>query len=94
MISTYLAIQNAILARNMATTRLMQNSNQMLANISFGNSQPLMPSFAGSDVLELQNKAAETQITVYDKLIDSLNKALKKNIDRSTPKFGGVDYKA
>ncbi len=94
MISTYLAMQNAILARNMAVSRMMQNSGLMLSGLSFGNSQPLQPSFAGADIFELQNKADETKITVYKKLEEELSKALKWHINNSTPKFGGVDYKA
>ena len=94
MISTYLALQNAILARNMATSRMIQNSSQMLAGLSFGNSQPLQPSFLGADIFELQNKADETRISVYKKLEEALSKALRWHINNSTPKFGGVNYKA
>ena len=94
MISNYLAIQNAILAQNVATSQMMANSNKMLSSIAFGNSQPLMPLFRGENSLELQNKTEETRISVLQKLIDSLNKALKRNVDKSTPKFAGLDYKA
>ena len=75
MISTYLAMQNAILARNMT----ISNDNKYVA---------------GADIFELQNKADETKITVYKKLEEELSKALKWHINNSTPKFGGVDYKA
>ena len=79
MLSSYLTMQNAILARNMAV-------NQMagLANVTFGNSLPL----------RLQTKANETKVSVLNKLIDAINKKLGKDIARSTPKYGGIDYKA
>ena len=92
MISSYMAIQNAILSRNIATSQMVQNSSRMLA--SFGNSQPLRPSFAQADSFELQNKANETKVTVLDKFLDAIEKKLAKDIDRSTPKYSGVCYKA
>ncbi len=94
MISSYLAMQNAILARNVATSQMVQNSAHMMSSISFGNSQPLKPSFAQADKFELQNKANETKVSVLAKFIEAMEKALGKNIERSTPKYGGVDYKA
>ena len=94
MLTTYLAMQNAILAQNIATSRMVRNSSNMLSSIAFGNSQPLKPSFAQADRLEMQNKADETKISVLKKLQEALEKALGKNIKKSTPKFGGVDYKA
>ena len=69
MISTYLAMQNAVLARNMASSNMIQNSSHMLSMLSFGNSQPLKPSFASSDMLELQTKADETKYNVFNKLL-------------------------
>lgn len=94
MLTTYLAMQNAILAQNIATSRMVRNSSNMLSSIAFGNSQPLKPSFAQADRLEMQTKADETKISVLKKLQEALEKALGKNIKKSTPKFGGVDYKA
>ena len=92
MISSYMAIQNAILSRNIATSQMVQNSNKMLA--SFGNSQPLRPSFAQADSFELQNKANETKVTVWNKILEAMEKKIAKDVDRSTPKYGGVCYKA
>ena len=94
MISSYLAIQNAVLARNVATSQMVQNSANMMSSFSFGNSQPLKPSFAQADRFELQNKANETKVSFLAKYIEAIEKALGKNIERSTPKYGGVDYKA
>lgn len=94
MITSYLAMQNAILARNMATTRMMQTSNRMLNSVNFGNSQPLCPSFTQSTSEELQMKSDETKVTVLQKLIEAINKKLGKDIAKSTPKYAGVDYKA
>ena len=91
MISSFGMIQNAVLAQNIASTKMVQNSNRMLANISFGNSTPLRPSFS-SDYFELQNKANETKMTVWQKLMEAYEKKIAKDIDRSTPKFGGVNY--
>lgn len=95
MISSYLAMQNAILAQNAASTQMVQASNRMLSSVSFGNSQPLKPSFAASsDSLELETKANETKVSFLKKLIDALNKKLGKDVEKSTPKYSGVDYKA
>lgn len=94
MISSYLTMQNAILARNIASSQMVQSSSNMLSAVSFGNSQPLRPSFAQADNFEMQNKANATKITVLDKLIAALEQKLGKDIQRSTPKYGGVDYLA
>lgn len=93
MLSSYMTIQNAVLARNIATSQMVQNSNQMLGVVSFGNSLPLKPSFQ-ADSFELQNKANETKISVLDRLIKALEKKETKDIDRSTPHYGGLCYKA
>lgn len=92
MISSYMAIQNAVLSRNIATSQMVQNSSRMLA--SFGNSQPLRPSFAQADSFELQNKVNETKVSVFNKFLEAIEKKLAKDIDRSTPNYGGVCYKA
>lgn len=96
MIAPLLAMQqNSIATSNMAAAQMMMGSNAMLSGISFGNSQPLKPSFAAqADMFELQNKANETQIAVSNSLYDSIIKAIAKNIHRSTPKFGGLNLKA
>ncbi len=94
MISSYLTMQNAILARNMATSQMVSASNNMLSSLAFGNSLPLRPSFAQADSLELQTKANETKVSFLNKLIDSIQKKLGKDIKNSTPKFAGIDYKA
>ena len=94
MITSYGAMQNAILARNIATSQMVQASSNMLSSLSFGNSQPLKPSFAQADRLELQNKANETKITVLNKWIEALEAAMANKIKRSTPKYAGLDYKA
>ena len=99
MLSSYLAMQNAMMAQNMATARMMHASDVMRNSISFGNSQPLTDpskiSFAAqSDSLELQNKADETKVSVFKKIIDAIKAKLGKDIERSTPKYGGVDTKA
>ncbi|MBQ9245232.1 hypothetical protein IJ182_03085 [bacterium] len=98
MISPYMAIQNAMMAQNATTAKMMGASDAMLSTVAFGNSQPLRPSFgstvAASDTFELQNKADETRYTALEKLMVSLEKGIAKSIKRSTPKFGGLDYKA
>lgn len=94
MITSYLAMQNAILARNMAASRMMQNTNVMASPVSFGNSQPLRPSFMQSTSDELQMKSDETKVSVLQRIIDAINKKLGKDVEKSTPKYAGVDYKA
>ncbi len=95
MLTSYLAMQNAIAANNMAQSRMMQSSSNMLSSVSFGDSQPLRPSFAAATSAdELQTKADETKVTVLQKLMDALEQKLGKDIERSTPKYGGLDYKA
>lgn len=68
MITSYLAMQNAILSRNIATSRMMQTSAAMAPQVSFGVSQPLRPSFAQSNANELQMKADETKVSSYKNL--------------------------
>lgn len=94
MLTSYLAMQNAVLARNMATSRMMKTSNAMLSNISFGNSQPLRPSFAQANNFELQTKADETKVSILQRIIEAIEKKLGKDIKNSTPKYAGLDYKA
>lgn len=95
MLTSYLTMQNAILAQNVASSRMVHNSNRMLAVTSFGNSLPLKPSFSQiSDSFEIQNKADETKISVLSHLIDAMESSLSKKIKRNTPKYGGIDYKA
>ena len=94
MISLYLAMQNAILTKNIAQSQMIQSSNQMLNSLSFGNSQPLRPSFAKADMLELSNKANETKISVLSRLIEAYEKTLGKKIKSSVPKYCGLNYKA
>ncbi len=94
MIAQYMAMQNAILAQNMTAARMMQSSDAMLSSISFGNSQPLRPSFAQADSFELQQKSDETKITALQKMMVALEQSIGKSIARSTPKFGGLDIKA
>lgn len=94
MLSSYLAMTNAIMSHNAATANLMQSSNNMLSAIAFGNSLPLKPSFSASDNLELQNKTNETKISILQKIIDAIKAKLGKDIEKSTPKYSGVNYKA
>ncbi len=92
MIAPLLAMQyNSISTINSAQAAMMNNASA----ISFGASQPLRPTFGlSADVFELQNKANETKISVAQRLHEAVQKALAKNIARSTPNYGGVDYKA
>ena len=94
MLTSYLAMQNAILARNMATSRMMNVSQSLIPSVSFGASQPLRPSFAQANHSELQMKADETRISVLQKLIEAIEKKLGKDIEKSTPKYSGVNYLA
>ncbi len=103
MLSSYLTMQNAMMAQNMAQTRMMAASDKMRSSISFGASQPigggpdsLDVSFGAvqSDALELQTKADETKVSVFKKIAEAIEKKLGKDIQRSTPKYGGVDIKA
>lgn len=94
MLTSYLAMQNAVLAQNMATSRMMQTSGSMLSSVSFGNSQPLRPSFAQANDAELQTKADETKVSFFQKIIDAIQKKLGKDIKNSTPKYAGVNYVA
>ncbi len=98
MLSSYLTMQNAIMRQNMITSEMMANSDKML---SFAGSacQPLK----GSDVSfsavqagspELQNKADETKISVLKRIADAIEAKLGKDINRSTPKYGGLNIKA
>lgn len=94
MLTSYLAMQNAILAQNVATSRMMQNADNMMASVSFGNSLPLRPSFAQANEAELQTKADETKVSILQKIIDAIQKKLGKDIEKSTPKYAGVNYVA
>ena len=94
MLTSYLAMQNAILAQNMATSRMMQNADKMMASVSFGNSLPLRPSFAKANDAELQTKADETKVSILQKIIEAIQKKLGKDIEKSTPKYSGVNYVA
>lgn len=94
MLTSYLAMQNAILAQNMATSRMMQNADNMMASVSFGNSLPLRPSFAQANEAELQTKADETKVSILQKIIDAIQKKLGKDIEKSTPKYSGINYVA
>ena len=100
MLTSYLAMQSAIINRNIATMNLVKASDEMLNSaVSFGNSQPLKPSFsaelANHDLKqELSIKANETKLTVSQKLIQALEKALARDIEKSTPNYAGLDYKA
>ncbi|MBQ3642094.1 hypothetical protein II906_09260 [bacterium] len=93
MITSYYTMQNALMQNNLAQAQMMQASNAMMSPVSFGNSQPLKPSFTG-DTFELQNKQNETKVSVFQKLYDAIQKKLGKDIDRSTPKYGGINYTA
>ena len=90
MITSLMCMQNAILTRNIAQAEMFSNYDKML---SFGNSQPLRPSFTGEDVLELRNKVNETKITRAKKLIESMDKAIADKIKKTTPKYTGIDSK-
>ncbi len=94
MLTSYLAMQNAILAQNIATSRMMQNADNMMASVSFGNSLPLRPSFAQANDVELQTKADETKVSILQKIIEAIQKKLGKDIEKSTPKYVGVNYVA
>lgn len=91
MIAPLLSMQSMALNNiNMAQANMMNASA-----INFRASQPLRPSFTqASDTFEMQTRANETKVTVAQKLLEAYEKALGKNIERSTPKFGGLDYKA
>ena len=94
MLSSYLAMQNAILAQNIATSRMIQNADNMMKSVSFGNSLPLRPSFAQANEAELQIKTDETKVSVLQKIIDAIQKKLGKDIEKSTPKYAGINYVA
>ncbi len=92
MISTYLAMQNAISAQNVAQSSLIGSTTAMFSTTAFGNSQPLRPQFgSGADVFELQNKGLETRVSALQSLINSIEKSIAKSIGRSTPKYAGVN---
>jgi hypothetical protein len=94
MISSYLTMQNAILARNMATSNMMQVSKNMLSSASFGNSQPLRPAFAQYTNNELQAKSDETKISILQKIINSVQQKFGKEVKKSTPNYSGVNVLA
>ena len=50
--------------------------------------------FAQADSFELQNKVNETKVTVWNKILEAMEKKMSKDVDRSTPKYAGVCYKA
>ncbi len=92
MLTSYLAMQNAILAQNIATSRMVQNADNVMASVSFGNSLPLRPSFAQANDAELQTKTDETKVSILQKIIDAIQKKLGKDIEKSTPNYSGVNY--
>ena len=92
MITALMYMQNAILTRNNAAAEMLANNDRMLSPVSFGNSQPLRPSFTG-DSFELRNKLLETKITRANKLMESMEKAIAKKINKSAPKYSGLDSK-
>lgn len=96
LISSCLAMQNAIMANEVATIGMMNASDRLMNSaLSAGNSQPLRPAFSSSRLNdELIIKANETKVTVLKKLIEALNKKTAKDIKNSVPKFSGLDYKA
>ncbi|MCD7878954.1 MAG: hypothetical protein LUG16_03360 [Candidatus Gastranaerophilales bacterium] len=95
MISSYLMMQNAILAQNTAVASMMSNSDAMRASLNNAGCQPIKPSFAQScDAMELQNLNNETKVSVLQKFIDAMSEKLGKDIKKSTPKYAGIDYKA
>ena len=88
-------MQNALLANNIAASNLVNTSERMLNSVSFGNSQPLRPTFSsGFNEDDLLIKANETKLSVSAKLFNSLRKKLSADIKNSTPKYAGLDYKA
>lgn len=95
MLSSFLSMQSAMLQQNIAQANLMTGANAMLNSVSFGASQPLKPqNVLTADKFEMSNKAEETKIAVSKRLAEAHEKALAANIKRSTPHFGGLDYKA
>lgn len=101
MLSSYLTMQNAMMAQNNAQARMISASDRMMSSVNFGASQPLqtqgtIPSFsaAQADSFELQNKADETKVSVFKKIAEAIEAKLGKDIKRSTPKYGGVDIQA
>ena len=97
MLTSFLAMQNAMAVTNMAQAGMMSASDRMLnaaSGISVGNSQPLRPSFSGVNADELFIKANETKVTVMKKLAEALEKKTAKDIKNSAPKYAGIDYKA
>lgn len=90
MISTYFAMQNAMIGQNTAASEMMNAADAMLSYAC----QPIKPSFTGADTFELQTKANETKMTVLQKTMEALEKSLGAKIARSTPKYGGLDIKA
>ena len=93
MLSSLMFLQNTIQTRNNAALEMMANADRMYSGISFGNSQPLRPSFAG-DSFELSNLLNETKISVANKRAEALEKYLAKKLQKSAPNYGGLDYKA
>lgn len=95
MLSSLLAMQNAMTVNNMAALEMTAASDRMLSSaVNFGNSQPLRPSFSSLCADELSIKANETKMSVAQKLMDALSKKTADDCKRSIPKFGGIDYKA
>ncbi len=95
MLSSYLLMQNSIFQMNNAQLNMFRNSDLMSKSISFGESQPLKPSFAQNyDMLELSNKANETKVSVLRNFIKAMEEKLGKDIAKSTPKYAGINYKA
>ena len=94
MLTSYLAMQNAVLMNNMANIGMMEASDKMMDSVSFGNSQPLKPAFSALSADELAIKANETKSAVSLKFMDALRKSLAKGINRSTPNYAGINYKA
>ncbi len=91
MITSTIAMQNAILAQNIAAARIMHSSDRMLSCVGYNNSQPLRPAFGLADYSEMQMKADETKISVMQKLAEAIQKKLGKDVKRSVPNYGGLD---
>jgi len=89
MITTFIAMQNAISERNNAMMQMYANTNQSINALSFGRNAQIMHAYS-EDIFEMQNKVNETKVSILNRWLDSLNEQIKKSIDRSIPQYAGL----
>lgn len=89
MITTFIAMQNAINSRNNAILQMYVNTNRSMRSLSFGQQAQMLQ----MDTFELQNHKNAAKISFLNKWLEALNDQLKSSIERSVPKYSGISTK-